>query len=276
MRERARERRLRPIHYRRDLPHHERPGAAVRPVGSPVVLEQVIEGEQVECPGGGAAWVVMERIANLDIEHRRIEGELLRALGAARGRLARRIELATDGRAVAPQDLIFLDLETTGLANCPVFLIGTMQWHDGGLEVRQYFARHYAEERGILEVYRRAAGGKGLLVSFNGKSFDVPFLRLRALAWGVPVPAEPPHFDLLHECRRLWRGHLPDCRLQTLEAHVCGRRRTGDIPSAEIPEAYHAYVRTGDAWQMVEVVRHNMLDLLTMADLMCRLAQQDE
>jgi len=69
----------------------------------------------------------------------------------------------------------------------------------------------------------------------------------------------------------VWGGGLPNCKLQTLESHLCQRVRHGDIPGSEIPDAYHAYVRTQDAWQMVQVLHHNLLDLVTLADLMVRL-----
>ena len=75
---------------------------------------------------------------------------------------------------------------------------------------------------------------------------------------------------MLHVCRRIWKKRLPNCKLQTLETFICKRRRHGDIPGSEIPDAYHEYVRSSDAWQMVDVLKHNLLDLLTMADLMNR------
>ena len=87
---------------------------------------------------------------------------------------------------------------------------------------------------------------------------------------GVRFAVEPYHMDMLHVCRRIWRGSLPDCKLQTLESRICNRMRQGDIPGGEIPNAYHEYVRTNDAWQMIAVLKHNMLDLVTMADLMTR------
>ena len=85
---------------------------------------------------------------------------------------------------------------------------------------------------------------------------------------------DPLHFDLLHESRRVWKDVLPDCRLQTLERHVCGRFRQADIPSSEVPEAYHEFVRTENAWQIVEVLNHNLLDLVTLADLMTRFPEE--
>ena len=111
---------------------------------------------------------------------------------------------------------------------------------------------------------------KKLLITFNGKSFDFPYIRLRATANGIPFDLELNHLDMLHECRRIWKLELPNCRLQTLEQHICGRSRHGDIPGDQIPAAYHSYVRTGNAWQIVEILKHNMLDLVTMADLMVR------
>jgi uncharacterized protein YprB with RNaseH-like and TPR domain len=172
---------------------------------------------------------------------------------------------------IVPAEAAFFDIETTGLTSTPVFLIGTMSWEGDRLVVKQFFARDYSEEPGVMSLFFDWAAEKRLLVSFNGKSFDLPYARVRAAANGVPFTLELPHLDLLHVARRAWKGTVPNHRLQTLEAHVCGRVRQGDIPSWEIPEAYHAYVRTSNAAEIVEIVRHNLLDLVTLADLMVRL-----
>ena len=168
------------------------------------------------------------------------------------------------------RDLIFMDVESTGLTNTPLFLIGVMVWEEGGFVVRQFFARHYAEERAVLAQFIECCLPRRLLVTFNGKSFDFPYIRARCAATGLPFDLAPRHLDLLHVGRRAWKGKFSDCKLQTLEQHVCGRRRVGDIPGSEIPDAYHAYVRTDNAWEMVEALKHNMLDLVTLADLMTR------
>ena len=115
-----------------------------------------------------------------------------------------------------------------------------------------------------------------MLVSFNGKAFDVPVLRDRLGYHGIPSPSEPPHLDLLHAARRRWRDVLPDCRLQTLEWRVCGRRRAGDIPGEEIPDVYHRFVRTGDSSDVVTVFHHNALDLVTLADIALALAAPED
>ena len=99
----------------------------------------------------------------------------------------------------------------------------------------------------------------------------MPFLRTRSAAHRIPAPPELPHLDLLHSARRAWRWDLPDCRLQTVERWICGRAREGDIPSDQIPDAYHAYVHTGNAAEMIGVLEHNRLDLVTLAEICVRL-----
>jgi uncharacterized protein YprB with RNaseH-like and TPR domain len=175
-----------------------------------------------------------------------------------------------------PEGALFLDTETTGLGGAMVFLLGAMRIGADDVRFTQVLARDYREEPALLETWVELLKGAGLIVSFNGKSFDLPVLRDRMVVHGVPIPEEPPHLDLLHHARRRWRGILPNCRLQTLEWRLCGRRRVGDIPGEEIPAAYHRFVRTGDAADMLSVLHHNALDLVTLADIALALASPAE
>jgi uncharacterized protein YprB with RNaseH-like and TPR domain len=163
---------------------------------------------------------------------------------------------------------LFLDLETGGLASSPVFLAGTMHWNGEDFVLRQYFARHYGEEAALLRALAQQVAGFQALVTYNGKSYDAPFLRARALIHRVPIALPALHVDLLHAARRRWRGTFENCRLQTLERHVCRRWRTGDVPGEEVPGLYHDYVRSGDAYRLVPVFHHNLLDVFTMAEVL--------
>jgi uncharacterized protein YprB with RNaseH-like and TPR domain len=172
--------------------------------------------------------------------------------------------LAAQGLARA----IFLDLETGGLASSPVFLAGTMHWNGSDFVLRQYFARHYGEEGPLLRALAETARGFEFLVTFNGKSYDAPFLMSRAVIHRVRFLLPPRHLDLLHPARRRWRESLPDCRLQTLERYVCRRARSGDVPSDEVPALYHDFVRHGDPYRLVPVFHHNLLDVITMGEIL--------
>ncbi len=170
-----------------------------------------------------------------------------------------------------PETVLFLDIETCGLANCPLFLIGTLMVRGNEVVVEQYFARDYSEERAVLAHLSDVASNHGMLITYNGKTFDVPYIRDRMIFHRMWYEFDHEHLDLLQRARRLWRGRLPDCKLQTLEQHLCGRRRYGDTPGHLIPELYHQFVRTGNAAPLEGIFHHNALDLITMAELLAKL-----
>jgi len=238
-----------------------------------VVLEEAVDGVVVESEEG-KVFVVESRVTEIDPRWAAMCEAFEICITDRRSRLWSHLAGVVGEADLTPADVIFMDLETTGLGSSPLFLIGTMIWGDGRLVVRQFFARDYSEERAAVSLFLADAADKRLLVSFNGKSFDMPYVHVRAAAVGLTCTLDPPHLDLLHTGRRIWKGRFADCKLQTLEQYVCGRSRTGDIPGWQIPQAYHDYVRTGNAWQMVACLEHNMLDLITLADLMTRLPRR--
>ena len=262
---------LEPIVIRRDLPRQRAADPAPAPAGPVVALEAATDGAEVVAPDGSRVWLVERCLPEPEGRWQQLCEALPDALSSRGSGLWGQLRHVGLTDELQPEDLIFLDLETTGLTSSPLFLIGTMVWSGGGLLTRQYFARDYSEERAAVALFLRFAAGRKLLVSFNGKSFDLPYVRTRAVATGVPCTLEPDHLDLLHAARRVWKPGLPDCRLQTLERCICGRMRSDDIPGHLIPDAYHAYVRTGNARDMVKVLDHNFLDLVTLADIMTRL-----
>jgi len=237
--------------------------------GVPARLEDLAPGGEAFAPDGSAVWVVSQDISERDPDRAHLGDSLIRRLAnAPHDPLLRSLA----PRGLAAEEVLFVDLETTGLQSSPLFLIGVMSWTGQGLQVRQYFARDYTEEPAAIQLFLSELDRCGLLVSFNGKSFDWPYVQMRAAATLVGKPQEPAHLDLLLEARRVWKPSVPDCRLQTLEEHICGRPpRVGDIPGAEIPQAYHDFVETGDAREMAVVLEHNLLDLVTLAELLVRL-----
>jgi uncharacterized protein YprB with RNaseH-like and TPR domain len=235
-------------------------------------LEDAGPGAEVEAPDGGRAYLIQTRLDEAAGEGAALWTPCGEALVRAEAGLRARIEAACGAEGAFVEDVLLLDLETTGLASTPLFLIGALVWEGGEPVVQQWFARDYSEERAVISLFLKGLRRKKLLVSFNGRTFDLPYVRVRAAANGLPFRVGIPHLDMLPECRRAWRRVLPDCRLQTLESRVCGRARPFDIPGSEIPDAYHAFVRTGNAAQIVRIVQHNMMDLVTLAELMVRLS----
>jgi len=167
---------------------------------------------------------------------------------------------------VSPERVLFLDIETAGLsANTYLFLVGMMYANGNGFHVEQVFARDYTEEKGVLLHVHETMSRFDTIVTYNGATFDIPFIRTRMNVHRIPELPPVGSVDLLHASRRVFREKLPNCRLVTVEKHLRGVGREGDIPSRFIPRAYHEFVRTKDARIMRNVAYHNRMDLFTMA-----------
>jgi uncharacterized protein YprB with RNaseH-like and TPR domain len=237
-----------------------------------IPLHEAAPGKEVAVPEG-RYWLIRRSLEEVSGDYLGVQGEYLSVLRGARQRFdelsaSPGICRIADGR---PEEPLFLDIETCGLVGSCVFLVGLMSYRQGQLVFEQLLARHYGEEQAILGAFARRLESAGALVTFNGKAFDMTNLRERAAFHGIGLGDEPPHCDLLHEVRRHWRGVLPNCRLQTLEQFLCRRRRIDDIPGHDIPQAYHDFVSGGDARKIKVIVHHNLMDLLTMSQLLCAL-----
>jgi uncharacterized protein len=184
------------------------------------------------------------------------------------------------------EPLLFFDLETTGLSGgvgTLAFLVGCGWFEDGGFRTHQFFLSGYDAEHEMLarlsELVSRFSG----VVTFNGRTFDVPLIEMRYAFHRLESPFDGlPHFDMLHPARRLWRrrgtaagewdqGGLPgeatSCALKALEEAILGMGRVGDVPGFEIPSLYFGYLRSGHLEPLQAVFEHNRLDLLSLAAL---------
>jgi hypothetical protein len=176
-----------------------------------------------------------------------------------------------------PARLVYLDTETTGLAGgtgtC-AFLIGIGTPEGTQFVVRQFFLRDYPEEKPALAAVAQALEGYEGVVTFNGKTFDIPLLETRYSLARLKSPFERlAHFDVLHPARRMWKLRLASCELTNLEKHVLGIAREGDVAGSEIPQIYFDYLRTGNAQALQPVFYHNALDIVTLAALTVELAR---
>ena len=179
--------------------------------------------------------------------------------------------LALDPR-LASCDLagaLYLDTETTGLgpgAGTVAFLVGLAFWdHSIGLVVEQLLVRQLGEEGPVLARVAERIRRASMLVTFNGKSFDLPVLRTRFVMNRAAFPDEPPHLDLVHVARRLHKGRGFGARLGAVEREVLGFVREDDVPSGEVCAHYLHFLRTGDTRAFLGVIEHNYWDVVSMA-----------
>ncbi len=184
------------------------------------------------------------------------------------------------------EDLLFLDTETTGLmgAGTIAFMVGAAYFDVDGAGnkafiVRQFFLRDHADESAMLYLLSELLASRVGVVTFNGRSFDLPLLDTRFLMNRLDGLAgdllERPHIDLLPPSRRLWRRRLGSCSLSSLEQNLLGLQRSHeDVPGWAIPGLYMDYLRSGDARQLLRVFYHNRLDMLSMVTLAGHIIRQ--
>jgi uncharacterized protein len=169
------------------------------------------------------------------------------------------------------RNAVFLDTETTGLAGgtgTVPFLIGIGSFTDTHFRIEQYFMRDYDEERAVLSAVRDRIEKAEMLVTYNGKAFDMNLLGTRFTMSRMRLKAaEIPHLDLLFTARRLWKRRLVDCSLSNVERQLLEFERLDDVPGFLIPGLYFEYLRTRDAGRIAPVFRHNVWDILALAAL---------
>lgn len=169
--------------------------------------------------------------------------------------------------------LAFIDTETTGLsggAGTYTFLIGVGRFVGDEFHLAQFFMRDPAEEAAQLAALEAHLAPCQGVVSYNGKSFDMPRLKTRYIAHGWPPPLQDvAHVDLLHLARRIWRERLPSRALGDIEFHILGFERSEeDVPGWQVADLFFDYLRTGDAQPLKSVFYHNDMDVVSMASLL--------
>lgn len=168
-------------------------------------------------------------------------------------------------------EVLFLDTETSGLAGGTgtiAFLLGLARVEGRTLMVRQYLATRFSGEAALLSRLRQALSCAACIVTFNGKSFDVPLLEARfALRREARAFGGVAHCDLLHASRRHLRQGWPDCRLRTVETLALGLRRVDDLPGSEVPAVWQRWLTRGEATGLPRVLDHNREDLVSLLAL---------
>lgn len=162
----------------------------------------------------------------------------------------------------------FMDIETMGLSNVPIILIGVAEIRKNKITCSQYFLRDYAEEASIIEAYISHLDDDSVHVTFNGKTFDVPFIKNRCIYNRIDADLDLPHLDLMYFAKNLWSDELPNCQLQTIERELFGLEREGDVPGQYIPGYYKTYLEKDNIGPVVPIIEHNAQDVISLASFL--------
>jgi uncharacterized protein YprB with RNaseH-like and TPR domain len=229
-------------------------------------VEEIVAGRFIEA-GNGSTYLI-EQDFPVDYIHGQV-GLRITTKPLTIAEWAGVVEIAEQN----PEDLVFLDTETSGLAGGTgtfAFLVGAGRYTPDGFHLAQFFMRDPLEEPALLMALEEFIAPCRTIVSFNGKAFDIPLLDTRYTLQGWKSPFRDfSHVDLLHLARRLWRDRLPSRTLANLEVQILRASRTDEeIPGWMIPQIYFDYLRDGDARPLQRVFYHNAMDVVSLAALL--------
>lgn len=162
----------------------------------------------------------------------------------------------------------FMDIETKGLSNVPIILIGVAEIKGNNIVASQYFLRNYAEEANIIDAYLSHLDEDSVHVTFNGKTFDVPFIKNRCIYNRIDANLDIAHLDLMYFAKSMWGEKLPNCQLQTIEQEMFGIKRVGDVPGQYIPGYYDTYLDKNNIGPVVPIIEHNAQDIISLASFL--------
>nr|WP_295000015.1 ribonuclease H-like domain-containing protein [uncultured Methanobrevibacter sp.] len=168
----------------------------------------------------------------------------------------------------------FMDIETKGLSNVPIILIGVAEIKNDSIEASQYFLRDYTEEANIIDAYLSHLDEDSVHVTFNGKTFDVPFIKNRCIYNRIDANLDLPHLDLMYFAKNMWGEKLPNCQLQTIEKELFDIKRIDDVPGQYIPGYYDTYLERNNIGPIVPIIEHNAQDIISLASFLDKMYRE--
>ncbi|MCC7553198.1 MAG: ribonuclease H-like domain-containing protein [Methanobacteriaceae archaeon] len=172
---------------------------------------------------------------------------------------------------VESENFKFMDIETLGLLNCPIILIGVAEIKKDNIITSQYFLEDKSQEKSVISSYLSHIDEDSIHVTFNGASFDIPFIKNRASYYNLDCNLNHAHFDLVHPARSLWKNKLPNCKLTTIEKEIFNMKRENDVPGSEIPDYYETYLNKNNIGPVIPIIEHHRQDIVSLASFLMKI-----
>lgn len=234
-------------------------------------IGDILGAREVSTPFG--EHLLVERAYPVSHIHGNVQLDLINDIS---GEIIKLIAKSPDYENFDFKRAVFIDTETTGLAGGSgtlAFLIGVGFFQGKDFKVLQYFISDYDKEAAALYSFGKLLEKFDSIVTFNGKSYDIPLLEARYMLSRMESPFNKSfHLDLLPSARRLYKERLESVSLSSLEENLLSLKREGDIPGFEIPSVYFRFLKDSNPYPLKPVFYHNRMDILSMVTLTISMA----
>lgn len=171
------------------------------------------------------------------------------------------------------KNVCFLDIETTGLSRKynQIYLIGIVYFDDVNKAwcLNQFFANHIDQEKEVLEKFHTIIAQFDLIVTYNGISFDLPFIHHRSEKHSIDSNIlDIDSFDIYREIRKN-RSYLEfdNLKLTTVEEKL-DIYREDEYSGKECISFYYQYMKNKETLLKNKILKHNYDDLYYLLDIM--------
>lgn len=179
-------------------------------------------------------------------------------------------EIQISDTSTLTKNSVFFDIETTGFSRqtARIYLIGTLEIGEDKNIFCQYLTENQADEKTLLKKFLADIKTSDALISFNGKSFDLPFIKARCEKYKIDykVLDQIKSLDLYKEIKEksLFLS-LENYKLKTIERYM-GIYREDLFSGGDLISLYYEY-ENGDKNLENILLLHNEEDILNMPKL---------
>lgn len=168
------------------------------------------------------------------------------------------------------EDTLAFDTETSGLSTGSaafIFMLGLGYFEGDNYIVDQLILPDLDYEKAFLRQAELIFSRFPVLLTYNGKSFDIPMLQSRLRFHMMPdFSVEIKHIDLLYISRRYWKPRLGSVRLSDVEQYILKLQRGDEeVPGYMAPELYRDCLRNRDASHITGIAYHNQIDVVSLS-----------
>ncbi len=181
-------------------------------------------------------------------------------------------------RIAPPDEILFLDIETTGFSakSSYLYMIGCLYYENDAYHTIQWFADTYEEEDQILSSFFRFSKRFKYLVHYNGAQFDLPYLSKKIEKYQFSYTFDD--FESIDIYKRIAPYKLllslENLKQKTIETYL-KLNREDLYNGGQLISVYHEYVKTPTRYNSELLLLHNFEDLKGMLQILPILSYYD-
>lgn len=175
------------------------------------------------------------------------------------------------GETFKAEDLLFMDIETTGFTarSSQLYLIGCIYYKDDCFNLIQWFADSAEDESYVLNSFLTFIKGFKVLVHFNGNHFDLPYLEQKASMLGIPFDISFMTGIDIYQRIHPFKGFLRMAsQKQKKVEEFLGINREDTYTGGELVTVYHEYLGSPTEYNKNLLLLHNEDDIKGLVNIL--------